>query len=294
MHKYHGSNFSDMRWLLAFTLSVALTGCTSLFFQPQNKEYLTPNEIGLPYQDVYFPGEKGQMLHAWWLPAKGSAAGTVLFLHGNAENISTHIASVYWLPAQHYNVLLLDYRGYGASQGEPSVAGALDDINRAMQHLLQRSDVDPERIVVLGQSLGGALAIYYVAHSPYRHNIKALIVESSFSSYRHIAREKLASLWLSWPLQWPLSFTIDDTFSPLYVIDQISPIPLLLIHGDKDLVVPLHHGQELFGAARQPKEFWLIPEGGHIEAFRRKANQEKLVLYLQKVLDRVEVRPGQP
>jgi fermentation-respiration switch protein FrsA (DUF1100 family) len=294
MLKYHGSNFSDMRLLLAFILGALLTGCTSLFFQPQNKEYMTPDAIGLPYQDVYFPGEGGHMLHAWWLPAKGMAAGTVLFLHGNAENISTHIASVYWLPAQHYNVLLLDYRGYGRSQGEPSIAGALEDINSAMKHLLQRADVDPERIVVLGQSLGGALSIYYVAHSPYRHNIKALIVESSFTSYRHIAREKLALFWLSWPLQWPLSFTVDDSYSPLYVVDQISPIPLLLIHGDKDKVAPLQHGQALFDAARQPKEFWLVSGGGHIEAFRRKVYQEKLVQYLQRVLGRAEELPRQP
>lgn len=275
-----------MRLLLAFILSGLLTACTSLFFQPQSKEYMTPDAIGLAYQDVYFPGAEGQMLHAWWLPAKDKAAGTVLFLHGNAENITTHIASVYWLPAQHYNVLLLDYRGYGRSQGEPSIVGALEDINSAMKHLLQRADVDPERIVMLGQSLGGALSIYYVAHSPYRHNIKALIVESSFASYRDISREKLASFWLTWPLQWPLSFTIDDSYSPLYVVEQVSPIPLLVIHGDKDRVAPLHHGQELFDAAQQPKEFWVVPGGGHIDAFRRKGYQERLVQYLQQVLER--------
>ncbi|HEU0188215.1 MAG TPA: alpha/beta hydrolase, partial [Gallionellaceae bacterium] len=265
---------------------VLLTGCTSVFFQPQDKEYLTPDSIGLAYQDVSITDSDGDLLHGWWLPAQGKAQGTVLFLHGNAENISTHIASVYWLPAQHYNVFLLDYRGYGVSQGTPSVAGALNDINSAMEHLLQRSDVDPQRIVVFAQSLGGALATYYVAHSPHRENIKALIVESSFASYRQIAREKLASFWMTWPLQWPLSFTIDDRYSPLPAVAKVSPIPLLLIHGDKDAVVPLHHGQALFAAAGQPKEFWLVPGGGHIEAFRHKSHQEKLVQYLQQVLSR--------
>lgn len=273
-----------MRLLAAILLLLVLTGCTSVFFQPQEKEYLTPDVIGLTYQDVTITDSDGDLLHGWWLPAQGKAQGTVLFLHGNAENISTHIASVYWLPAQHYNVFLLDYRGYGASQGKPSVEGALNDINSAMEHLLQRADVDPQRIVVLGQSLGGALATYYVAYSPHRENIKALIVESSFASYRQIAREKLASFWLSWPLQWPLSFTIDDTYSPLPVVAKVSPIPLLLVHGDKDVVAPLHHGQALYAAAAQPKEFWLVPDGGHIEAFRHKFYQEKLVQYLQRVL----------
>ncbi len=272
-----------MRTLLALILTLSLSGCTHLFFQPQATEYLTPDRIGLHYQDVYFPGSEGQMLHGWWLPAQGKAEATVLFLHGNAQNISTHIASVYWLPAQHYNVFLLDYSGYGRSLGTPSVAGALQDINSAMESLLQRADIEHDRIVVLGQSLGGALAIHYVAHSPHRENIKALIVESSFTSYVDIAREKLDAHWLTWPLQWPLSLTIDDTYSPLPVVSKVSPIPLLLIHGDQDKVVPLHHGQELFAAAQQPKEFWLVPGGAHIEAFRHKHYQERLVQYLQLI-----------
>ena len=84
---------------------------------------LTPARIGLAYQDVYLPTPDGVRLHGWYLPAQGEARGTLLFLHGNAENISTHIASVYWLPAQHYNVLLIDYRGYGESTGTPTLPG---------------------------------------------------------------------------------------------------------------------------------------------------------------------------
>lgn len=279
-----GSIFSKMRVLTLLALAWLVSGCTHLFFQPQSREYLTPDQIGLAYQDVSFPGADGQSLHGWWLPAQGKAEGTILFLHGNAENISTHIASVYWLPAQHYNVFLPDYSGYGRSQGTPSVAGAQQDINSAMEYLLQRTDIDHQRIVVLGQSLGGALSIYYVAHSPYRQNIKALVVESSFTSYVDIVREKLDAHWLTWPIQWLLSLTIDDTYSPLPVVTKISPTPLLIIHGDKDPVVPLHHGQELFAAAVQPKEFWLVAGGAHIEAFRHKANQERLVQYLRQVL----------
>jgi hypothetical protein len=109
-------------------------------------------------------------------------------------------------------------------------------------------------------------------------------VESPFSSYRDIAREKLDAVWLTWPLQWPLSFTIDDEYSPLPAVAQVSPIPLLIIHGDKDRIIPLHHGQALFAAARQPKEFWLVPEGEHIAAFRRIKYREQLVQYLRQVM----------
>lgn len=273
-----------MRRLFVIIVAVSLSACTNVFFQPQQIQYMTPNEIGLAYEDVYLSSLDGVKLHGWMLPAQGKAKGTVLFLHGNAENISTHIASVYWLPAQHYNVFLPDYRGYGRSEGSPSLEGVQEDINSAMEYLLHRSDIDSERIVILAQSLGGASAIYNVAHSPHRAKIKALISESAFSEYRGIAREKLASFWLTWPLQWPLALTINDDYSPLPVVNKVSLIPLLLIHGDRDQVVPLAHGQALFAAAAQPKEMWVVPNGGHIEAFRHKEYQTRLLEYLARIL----------
>jgi hypothetical protein len=273
-----------MRSLSILILSVSLSACTGVFFQPQQVQYLTPDKIGLVYEDVHFRSSDGLMLHGWWLPAKGEAKGTVLFFHGNAENISTHIGNVYWLPAQNYNVFLPDYRGYGKSEGVPTLEGIQDDLNSAMGYLLQRKDIDAERIVILAQSLGGAMAIYNVAHSPYRAKIKALITESAFSDYRDLSREKLGSFWLSWPLQWPLSFLIDNDFSPLPVVNKISPIPLLIIHGDKDKVVPLAHGQALFAAAKQPKEMWVVPEGGHIEALKHEKYRKMLLEYLDRIL----------
>jgi uncharacterized protein len=270
--------------LLSLISCAFFAGCTSVFFQPQNIEYLTPDKIGLKYEEVRFRSSDGLMLFGWFLPAQGKAKGTVLFLHGNAENISTHIANVHWLPAQHYNVFLPDYRGYGGSEGSPSLEGVQDDITSAIGYLLKRPDIDTERIVILAQSLGGASAIYNVAHSPYRDKIKALITESAFSDYRTITREKLASFWLTWPLQWPLSFSIDNDYSPLPLVSKISPIPLLIIHGDEDQVVPLSHGQALFAAAAQPKEMWVVRGGGHIGAFRQKKYQYQLLEYLERIL----------
>lgn len=273
-----------MRLPATIGLLFLLSACTHVFFQPQQIQYMTPDKIGLAYEDIYFNSSDGVKLHGWFLPAKGKAKGTLLFFHGNAENISTHIGNVYWLPAQNYNVFLPDYRGYGLSEGTPSLQGAQVDINSAMGYLLQRKDIDTDRIVILAQSLGGAMSLYNVAHSPYRSKIKALITESAFSDYRGIVREKLGSFWLTWPFQWPLSLTIDNDYSPLLVVNKISPIPLLIIHGDKDQVVPLSHGQALFAAAMQPKEMWVIEGGGHIEALRHKEYQVQLLEYLTRVL----------
>lgn len=272
------------RLLLIGLLSVGLLGCNGVFFIPYRAHVQTPKQLGLAYEDVYFQVGDGTLLHAWFLPAESKALGTILFLHGNAENISTHIMSVRWLPARGFNVFLLDYRGYGASSGAASLSGVQDDMNAALRTLLTRNDVNPDRVVVFGQSLGGAIAVYNVAHSPYRRHIRALVVESGFASYRQITREKLAGFWLTWPLQWPLSWTVSDEYSPSAAVAGVSPIPLLIIHGDRDPIVPSHHGQRLYDLAREPKQLWVIPGGGHIQAFQNQIYRDRFVAYLTEVL----------
>jgi fermentation-respiration switch protein FrsA (DUF1100 family) len=272
------------RLLLIVMLTAGLLGCNGMFFFPYRDQMLSPEQLGLKYEDVDFLANDGTRLHAWFLPASGAALGTILFLHGNAENISTHIMSVRWLPAQGFNVFLLDYRGYGASEGHPSVEGVQEDVNAAMRTLLSRRDVNPDRIVVFGQSLGGSIAVYNVAHSPYRRHIRALVVESAFASYRAIAREKLAAFWLTWPLQYPLSWTVSDEYSPSQTVAGVSPIPLLIIHGDRDPIVPVDHGKRLFELAQEPKQLWIVSGGGHIQAFQRQSYRDRFVNYLTAVL----------
>jgi fermentation-respiration switch protein FrsA (DUF1100 family) len=265
-------------------LSVVLSGCNGMFFFPYRAQVLSPDELGLKYEDVYFPARDGTRLHAWFLPAEPAAQGTILFLHGNAENISTHIMSVRWLPARGFNVFLPDYRGYGDSAGAPSIDGVQDDVDSALRTLLSRPDANPDRIVVFGQSLGGSIAIYNVAHSPYRRHIRGLAVESAFASYRGIAREKLAAFWLTWPLQYPLSWLVSDRYSPAKAVSGISPIPLLIIQGDHDPIVPVGHGRRLFELAREPKQLWIVPGGGHIQAFQHQSYRDRFVDWLQQVL----------
>ncbi|MBK8017038.1 MAG: alpha/beta hydrolase [Betaproteobacteria bacterium] len=253
------------RALLAWFLAMALAGCTGLFFQPMKRLVRTPADLGLAYEDVNLVSTDKVALHAWFLPAR-NPRGTVLFLHGNAENISTHIGSVFWLPEHGYQVLLLDYRGYGRSAGTPTMDGVQRDIDAAMRHLLSRPDVDPGRLVLFGQSLGGALAVYYAAHGPERRKLRAIVVDSAPSGFRDIAREKLDILWWTRWLKWPAGFTIDDSFSPLGAVGEIDAIPKLFLAGGKDVIVPPHHGKRLFDAARAPKTLWNFPDAGHIAA----------------------------
>jgi len=275
-----------MRAAIALLLALGLAGCTGTFFQPHNVLVHTPAEVGLDYQEIKLRAEDGTVLNAWFLPARGPARATLLYLHGNAENISTHFANVAWMPAEGFNVLALDYRGYGASGGSASLPGVQLDIDAAMRALLARPDVDPKRIVIFGQSLGGALAIHYAAHGAHRVNVRALVCDSAFSDYREIVREKLAGFFLTWPFQWLPSLTVDNDYSPLASVQSLSPMPLLLIHGNADSVVPVHHSRRLHERAREPKELWIVPEAGHIQALRSEAVRKRLANYLLRVASR--------
>ena len=279
-----------MRVFTALLLALLLGGCTSVFFQPDRTLFQTPGLYGLEYQPVELHAADGTELFAWFLPARGKAQGTVLYLHGNGQNISTQFANVAWMPAAGFNVLALDYRGYGGSQGTPSLAGAQLDIDAAMTALLARPDVDPGRIAVFGQSLGGALAIYYVAHSRYRDNVKALVVDSAFSDYERIGQEKLAAAIVTWPFQWFASLTIDNRYSPEAAVRLLSPVPLLLIHGDADTLVPLHHSQRLYELAGYPKQLWVVPGAGHIQAVKEKEVRRRLGEYLKHALSAAQGR----
>ena len=272
------------RLLLLVLIIVSLASCTSLFFQPRAEEILTPARLGLAYEDVFFPSSDGTKLHGWFLPAQGTATGTVIFLHGNSENISTHIGNVFWLPASHFNVFMFDYRGYGQSEGRPQLEGVLDDIESAFRVVVNRHDLDPKRLVILGQSLGGTLAIYAATHTNYRKYIKAVVVDSAFSSYRQITQEKLGDFWLTRPFQWPLSLPISDAYSPLKTIGALSPIPLLIIHSTQDQIIPVHHALQLFQAAEQPKQMWILHEGKHIQTFNNPENRVRLAQYLTNLL----------
>ena len=265
----------------ALFVTFLAAACTQTFFQPQRVLVDTPARLGLRYEELPLRTADGIELFTWFLPARGTPQATVLFLHGNAENVSTHYASVAWMPAEGFNVLALDYRGYGKSAGSPSLAGVQLDIDAALRALLERRDVDPQRIVLFGQSLGGALAIHYAARGAHRGSLRAVVADSPFSDYRGIVREKMAEFVLTWPLQWLPLLTVDNDYSPRAAVPEVSPMPLLLIHGENDAVVPPHHSRELHELAGEPKELWLAPAAGHIQALHDPALRRRLADFVR-------------
>jgi fermentation-respiration switch protein FrsA (DUF1100 family) len=271
---------------VAFPLLVTFSavGCTQTFFQPQRPLIDTPGSAGLDYEEVSLRADDGVELFTWFLPARGTPQATVLFLHGNAENISTHYANIAWMPAEGFNVLALEYRGYGRSAGTPSLPGVQLDIDAAMRALLARRDVDPRRIVLFGQSLGGALAIHYAANGAQRSALRAVVADSAFADYRRIVKEKLAGFFVTWPFQWLPALTVDNDYSPRATVHAVSPTPLLLIHGERDTIVPPHHSRLLYDAAAQPKDLWLLPGVGHIQSVRDPALRRRLAEFVRSAV----------
>lgn len=278
--------------ILLATVMLLLAGCSRFFFLPEQGHRWDPTSAGIEYENIWFDSVDGTLLHSWFLPAE-DPRGTILFLHGNAENISTHIGAVHWLPEQGYNVFLLDYRGFGLSAGTPDFDGVHMDAAAALARVARHRDVDPGRIVVFGQSLGASVAITTVANLGELYGVRGLVADSPFSSYRGIAREKFGELWLTWPLQWPLSLTIDDHYAPIDHIGAVSPIPVLLIAGDDDRVVPSHHSQDLYAAARPPKDIWQYRGVDHTQALTRQDVRRRLVTWLDGVFGAVEEGRGE-
>ncbi|MDY6828671.1 MAG: alpha/beta fold hydrolase [Pseudomonadota bacterium] len=252
-------------WLPAVLL---LAGCSGLFFFPEPGLRRTPAELGLHHEDVRIPTTEDREVHGWWLPAATEAPlGAVFYLHGNAENISTHIHNVAWLPEQGYGVFLMDYRGFGLSTGRPSVEGAIEDARFGLRWLLAQPGVAQGPVFLLGQSIGGAVALYLVGtEADLNGAVTAVVSDGAFSQYSQIAREASARSWLLWPLQWPIGWAMANPADPVEVVERVSPTPLLLIHSGQDPVIPVHHGARLFARALAPK-CWLQTRGPHTATF---------------------------
>lgn len=245
-----------------FLLSVLLcSGCSSVYYYPNSEVPITPQDFGYSYYDLAL--ESGGT--AWIVGPGSSPRGVVIFLHGNAGNIASHFPGYAWLVDEGYEVLALDYRGFGSSSGSPSTANALEDL----QELTSWMNTNRRGPYFLyGHSIGGSLATYYVATRS--NQFSGVVVESAFSDYRKIAREKLDDFLLTYPFAWVLSWVVENQYSPIEVVHQVAPLPLLLIHAEDDLIVSSTHSQELFDAANEPKRLTLLERGGHAAGLSKK------------------------
>jgi uncharacterized protein len=266
-----------------------LNGCMQVFFYPLRPFVLNPAQLGLHYEDIYFHSADGTRLHGWFFPSQTRPVkGTFVQFHGNAENISTHFRSLVWVLEHGYHLFTVDYRGYGRSAGEVSIEGALDDVLAAIVQTRKLAASEAGGPLILyGQSLGGALLLYVVGTMDDRRDIAVVVADSAFASYQALAREKLASHWLTFLLQ-PLAYVlVSDRYAPAPVLAEISPLPLLVIHGERDEIIPVQHGQRIYDGAKFPKWFWKLEGVGHIQSMSPQHRQHR-----QALLDFLDQRAG--
>lgn len=253
--------------ILVGVVMAMLPGCVNrMFYYPNRIEYRAPQSIGGGARDVFFRSEDGTGLHGWYVEALTSnAIATIVHFHGNAQNLTAHSSFVEWLPAEGFNVFMFDYRGYGKSEGRPSREGLFMDGVAALREVRRLPGVDTNRIIIIGQSLGGATALAVAGRHPELRG-QALIIDSAFYSYRRIVRDKIKMIPLLSLLRVPLSYLlVSNAYTPEHTLADIAPVPVLFLHGTADVVIPYSHSEMLFAAAAEPKELIIIPGAGHIE-----------------------------
>lgn len=246
-------------------VSCMLAGCIErMFFYPDAATYSSPEREGVRAENVEFRSADGSRLHGWFLPASGSAKATVLHLHGNAANISNHLPLVSWLPARGYHVLMFDYRGFGRSQGKPTLDGVVDDALAALSFVRTRPDVDATRLIVFGQSLGGATALRMLARDA--AGVRLAVIDSAFASYRGIARDVTRGGALAPVAAIAVSVLPPEERDPVVALKSIR-VPLIFVHGRRDSVIPSRYSEVLHAAANEPRELWLDPAADHMMVF---------------------------
>lgn len=255
------------RLLICVFLLVSVSGCTALLFQPVKEHAPLPQVVLEDIQDFYFPSYDGTQLHGWYIPAKKdlNTSLTVLFLHGNAYNMSTHLGGAYWLSELGVDAYLFDYRGYGKSEGIAFLDGIVGDIDAAIKYVSDKIG-DDHKLWVIGHSIGASMGIYSLSQSQYKSHVAGMISVSAFSDYREVTREFLSRNWFTWMVKWPLSFAMDNTYRPLDYVSAISPLPVVFVHGLEDDIIDSHHSKALFEAAKPPKELRMF-SGKHNDIF---------------------------
>jgi alpha-beta hydrolase superfamily lysophospholipase len=236
-----------------------------LILQPTHTaEDITPARLHLTYEDVWLAWEsaagQGQKIHGWWLPGTSPQTETLLMLLGRKSDMGDHLTTVprrsrlEFLHSLGISLLIIDYRGYGQSQGPfPTEQSLYEDAEKAWNYLVTTRKIPPQQIFMYGYSLGSAIAINLAIDHP---EAGGVIVEGAFTSIQDLV-DQSGRFWM-FPSDWLITQKF-DSFSKI----QSLKIPILLIHGTADEIVPVTMTQTLFGAAPQPKEMILVSQADH-------------------------------
>ncbi len=227
-------------------------------FFPSSVIETTPKAFNLNYQEVWLPvttaSGKVEKIHGWWIPASTTNAKTLLYLHGNGANIGANVAHAHRFHQMGFAVLIIDYRGYGLSEGSfPSEESVYQDAKTAWDYLVTQRQIQPNNIILYGHSLGGAIAIDLATQHP---EAGGLIVDSSFTSIEDVVNTR-GQFRL-----FPVELILNQRFESIKKI-KLLQMPVLFIHGTDDSVIPISMSKQLYAAAPKPKQLFIVPNAGH-------------------------------
>jgi uncharacterized protein len=244
-------------------LAIALYfGQSNLVYMPSQELTDTPAAIGLKFEDIQIKTKDNVNLNAWFVPAKENdqiGNGVILFCHGNGGNIGNRVSYLPIFGDLGLSTFLFDYRGYGKSEGKPTEAGTYADVEAAWQYLTQERKIPPKKIIIYGESLGGAIAAYLaqLTSQDLKNNAGGLVLASTFTSISDRAAELYPFL--------PIRFLSRFSYNSIERLPSIK-IPVLIMHSTEDEIIPFHHSDRNFQAANQPKKLVKL-RGDHNEGF---------------------------
>ncbi len=248
-------------------------------FHPDKNVHLTPDDYGLEYDDVTFHTEDGLKLNGWFIPGKAKSLTadnlyTLLWFHGNAGNISHRLENIKMLQDRvPINIFIFGYRQYGKSEGKISEHGTYIDAKAAFEYLHSRNDINHEKIIFFGRSLGSAVAVDLAVED----KCCALILETPFTSIKELAKFLYPFL--------PLGYIIQTKYDSITKIKDVK-VPVLILHGDKDELVPIEQGRKLYERANEPKEFYTIPGATHNDTYI--VGGEEYIDVFRRFVDKLE------
>ena len=242
---------------------VLYLGQSNLVYRPSQELIETPATLGLKFEDIQITTKDNVNLAAWFVPAKDKdqiGKGVILFCHGNGGNIGDRVSYLPIFRDLGLSTFLFDYRGYGKSGGKPTEEGTYNDVEAAWQYLTQEKQIPPKKIIIYGESLGGAIASYLAQKISQQDNKNAasgLILASTFTSISDRASELYPFL--------PIRLLSRFSYNSRDRLPNIK-IPVLIMHSIDDEIIPFHHGDRNFQAANQPKKLVKL-RGDHNSGF---------------------------
>jgi len=246
-----------------------LSSCTSVFYQPDSVMYYEPTQFKLEYQTIEFKSEDGTKLSGWLIPSTAKKKkGLIVQFHGNAQNMSSHWMNIGWLAQHGYDIFTFDYREYGISEGDADKEGVYQDSMAAINLAYEKfKETKGKTFIVLGQSLGGAVAMRSLRDFRHNDEIGLLVLDSTFDSYKDIAFRKLKGFWPTFIFS-PLAFIlVSDKFSPYDDIPNFK-MPVLVVYGEKDRVVESYFGKRIAERLTTERKFvWDLAQGSHTDVF---------------------------